>query len=214
MFTGIIEEVGSIAMIRDVDGGKRIGVNCTWAAELQVDESVAVSGVCLTVVSRDANQFEAVVVEETLERSSLGSLSAGDSVNLERAMPFNGRIDGHIVQGHVDGTGIVTEIHRRGSSHEVWIQIPTEDLRLVIPKGSVTLDGISLTVADIQKDRLKVAIIPHTYENTTVRSWCSGSPINIEYDMIGKYVIRYLQGFEDDEKVSGISREWLRSRGF
>lgn len=215
MFTGIIEEVGKITSVIGGGGGKRLEIGCSFSQQLSIDDSVAVNGVCLTVVAKSDNAFEAVAIEETLAKSSLGSLDPGHIVNLERAMVFGGRVDGHIVQGHVDGTGRVVDIEKRGSSHEIVIEHDTADHNMLIPKGSVTLDGISLTVAGLETGLIKVAIIPHTFENTNVRTWQRGTVVNIEFDMIGKYVVRYLDGLGDrKDKVSGISKDWLQSKGF
>ena len=213
MFTGIIEEAGRVAQVVILDGGVRLRLECSFGFELRVDESVSVNGVCLTVVDRGDRWFEAVAIEETLLKSSLGSLKSGSIVNLERAMRPTGRLDGHIVQGHVDTVGTVADIVTRGSSSEYAISFDPDFGDLLIPKGSITLDGISLTIASIEGESITVAIIPHTTAKTNVSSWKVGSTINIEFDMIGKYVVRYLDRI-GDKKSSGISREWMREQGF
>jgi len=217
MFTGIIEAVGRIERLDELEGGKRLAISCPFAGELRVDESVAVNGTCLTVVVQEDAGFEAIAVEETLAKTSLGDLSEGDSVNLERAMPANGRFDGHIVQGHVDTTGAVESIEQLANSWLVTIRYPEAFSSNLIPAGSIAVDGISLTVARLDNSSLEgrciapqqgkseaargddggcsftVAIIPHTWESTTVQHWPPGRRINLEFDVIGKYVGRMLE---------------------
>lgn len=192
MFTGIIETVGSVKQIDELEGGCRLRIVCSFARELREDESVAVNGVCLTVVDKDDQAFEAIAVEETLSKTSLGSLSESDVVNLERAMPVNGRFDGHIVQGHVDTTGEIASIERLDDSWLVTISFSQAHSTNLIPQGSITVDGISLTVARLASDSFSVAIIPHTWEHTTVHTWEAGRKVNLEFDVIGKYVARIL----------------------
>ena len=192
MFTGIIEAVGRIEQLEELDGGRRLTISCPFAGELRVDASVAVNGACLTVVAQDGDAFEAIAVEETLAKTSLGDLSEGDSVNLERAMPANGRFDGHIVQGHVDTTGVVESVEQLADSWLVTIRYPRAFSSNLIPVGSITIDGVSLTVARLDDEVFAVAIIPHTWENTTVRDWQPGRRVNLEFDVIGKYVARML----------------------
>jgi len=192
MFTGIIEAVGRIERFEKLDGGRRLAISCPFAADLHVDESVAVNGTCLTVVAQDEATFEAIAVEETLAKTSLGDLSEGDPLNLERAMRANGRFDGHIVQGHVDTTGIIESIDKLADSWLVDVRYPDAFSSNLIPVGSITVDGISLTVARFDGELFTVAIIPHTWEHTTVRDWKPGRRVNLEFDVIGKYVARVL----------------------
>ena len=198
MFTGIIEAVGRGEWLDELDGGQRLRVACPFTGGLRVDESVAVNGTCLTVVAQDDAVFEAIAVEETLTKTSLGDVSEGDTVNLERAMQAHGRFDGHVVQGHVDTTGVVETIEQLADSWLVTIRYPESYSANLIPVGSITIDGISLTVARLAKESFTVAIIPHTWENTTVRDWQPGRRVNLEFDVIGKYVARML------EKHSGL----------
>ncbi len=193
MFTGIIEEVGRVERAEGREGGRRLVVACSFAAELRVDESVAVNGACLTVVEQDDRAFAADVVEETLSKTSLGDLEVGDGVNLERAMRAGGRLDGHLVQGHVDAAGEVASVEALADSWLVRVRYPTEFAPYLIPVGSVALDGISLTVARLDDDALTVAVIPHTWERTTVSAWQPGRRVNLEFDLIGKYVVRALR---------------------
>gem|GEM_PF-5282802 len=147
MFTGIIEEIGRVLAVEELEGGRRFRFGCTFADALRVDESVAVDGACLTVVANDAEAFEAVAVEETLRKTALGERQPGDGVNLERALVLGSRLDGHLVQGHVDATGEIVEVETLADSHEVTVRYPSDFAAYLIPKGSVTVDGISLTVA-------------------------------------------------------------------
>ena len=214
MFTGIIENTGTVLSVTDLGGGRRFRCGCEFAGDLRIDESVAVNGVCLTVVACSENWFEAIAIEETLAKSSLGSLTRESPVNLERAMAMNGRLDGHIVQGHVDTTGRISNIQKRDSSHEFTIEIDGSNRKYLIPKGSVAVDGISLTVAAVATASFTVAIIPHTFDNTNVSVWSTNDIVNIEFDMLGKYVVGYLENTKTDLKSSPISREWLAERGF
>jgi riboflavin synthase len=193
MFTGIIEAVGRVERAEPRGGGTRLVIAAPFADELRVDESVAVNGVCLTVVARSEASFEADVVEETLTKTNLGRLETGHGVNLERAMRAGGRLDGHLVQGHVDATGEVVGIEPLEGSHLVRVRYPERFAPYLIPVGSVALDGISLTVARLEGDELSVAIIPHTWEVTTVGTWEAGHAVNLEFDLIGKYVVRALE---------------------
>ena len=194
MFTGIIEEVGRVQAVTPLAGGRRFRLACAFAEALEVDESVAVQGVCLTVVARDAEAFEAVAVEETLSKTTLGRLAVGDAINLERAVRLGGRLDGHLVQGHVDAAGTVHSVETLADSHLVRIAYPSADARFLIPRGSIAIDGVSLTVARLDEpdvpSSFAVAIIPHTWEHTTAAQWVAGRPVNLEYDLVGKYVLR------------------------
>ena len=192
MFTGIIEEVGTVAEVTPLDGGRRLRLACSFAGQLAVDESVAVDGVCLTVVAQDDDAFEAVAVEETLAKTALGYRQPGDGVNLERAMVLGARLDGHLVQGHVDATGTVERIEALADSHLVWVRYPAGHAEHLVPRGSVTVDGISLTVArlDDPPGTFALAIIPHTWAKTTAGRWAEGDRVDLEFDLVGKYVLR------------------------
>ena len=192
MFTGIIEEVGRVAAVRELAGGRRLRIACSFAGELRVDESVAVAGVCLTVVAQDAEAFEATAVEETLAKTSLGRIAAGDGVNVERALVMGARLDGHLVQGHVDATGEVVSVTALADSHAVRVAYPPSGAPYLIPRGSVCVDGISLTVAELDAapGTFDLAIIPHTWSKTTAAEWAPGRAVNLEFDLVGKYVLR------------------------
>lgn len=193
MFTGIIEEVGRLESVETLEGGRRLRVASSFAPELRVDQSVAVNGVCQTVVAHDDEAFEVVAVEETLAKTNVGALEGGDRVNLERAMRPDDRLDGHLVQGHVDATGEVASIEPLADSWLVRVRYPERFAPYLIPVGSIALDGISLTVARLEDDALTVAVIPHTWRHTTVADWRPGRAVNLEFDLIGKYVVRALE---------------------
>ncbi|MEL6445212.1 MAG: riboflavin synthase [Bacteroidota bacterium] len=193
MFTGIIEAVGRVARVQPLEGGRRFTFEAPFASELKIDQSIAVNGACLTAVAVTDATFEVVAVEETLAKTSLGNLAEGDPVNLERAMRADARLDGHFVLGHVDATGTVRSIETLADSWMVTIEFDTQFAPYLIPVGSVALDGISLTVARLADDHLTVAIIPYTWEHTTMHAWQPGRRINLEFDVLGKYVVRALE---------------------
>ena len=192
MFTGIVEEVGRVAAVEELEGGRRFRIACSFAGELRPDESVATNGVCLTVTARDADGFTCTAVEETLAKTSLGALAVGGGVNLERALALGGRLDGHLVQGHVDATGEIVSVDALDDSHLVRVRYRPEDAPYLIPRGSICVDGISLTVArlDDEPGTFALAIIPHTWDKTTAAAWRLGDAVNLEYDLVGKYVLR------------------------
>ncbi|OOS00542.1 riboflavin synthase [Haemophilus paracuniculus] len=214
MFTGIIEEVGKVSKIHKQGEfavltitGKRI------FDDMKLGDSIAVNGVCLTVTEFGSNHFSADVMSETLKRTSLGDLQPNSPVNLERAMAANGRFGGHIVSGHIDGTGEISEITPAHNS--TWYRIKTSPklLRYIIEKGSITIDGISLTVVDVDQESFRVSIIPHTLAETNLGTKKVGSIVNLENDIIGKYVEQLL-GKKDDQPTSNLSREFLAKAGF
>lgn len=192
MFTGIVEHVGEVLEVTPQEGARRLRVAAPFAGALQVDQSVAVNGVCLTVVACDAEAFEAVAVEETLRKTALGSLAPGDGVNLERALRLGERLDGHLVQGHVDATGTVAAAEAEGEGRLVEIRFDPAFAAYLIPAGSVAVDGISLTVARLADEAFTVAIIPYTYAHTTAQHWRAGRRVNLEFDLLGKYVARWM----------------------
>jgi riboflavin synthase len=194
VFTGIIKEVGEVAAITDLGSGRRFRIAAAMAPELRVDESVAVNGVCLTVVEADETGFSLVAVEETLSKTTLGELATNDPVNLERALLLPARLDGHLVQGHVDTTGTIELEEKLPTSHMYRIRYPLAWAAYLIPTGSITIDGISLTVARLGTDDFTVAIIPYTFEHTNIReTWVTGARVNLEFDVLGKYVVRHLE---------------------
>lgn len=196
MFTGIIETIGRIEFIgnlgEDLGGGKRLVVEASFANEVRIDQSIAVNGTCLTVVAHTERNFRVEVIEETLRKTALGTLKQGSSVNLERAMLPTTRLDGHFVQGHVDTVGTVRHIEQEETSWLFTIEFPSEYRPYLIPVGSITVDGISLTVARLTANMLTVAIIPYTYQHTIISTWQIGQAVNLEFDMMGKYVVGWL----------------------
>lgn len=194
MFTGIVEALGTVLAITDLDGGRRLTVESPpVSAGLPVGASVAVNGTCLTAVSIEPPRFEVEMVPETLARTNLGGVASGDTVNLERAMSAAGRFDGHVVQGHVDGVGTVAAITPEGEGRRMAVTVPEPLRRYIVEKGSLTIDGVSLTVAAITSDGVEVALIPHTLEVTTLGRRAAGDRVNLEVDILAKYVERLLQ---------------------
>ena len=190
MFTGLIEAVGRIGQVTDEMTGRRITIHTDIAAALTEGESVSVNGVCLTVVQRESVGFAADIGPETAKVTTLGGLKVDQPVNLERAMAANGRFGGHFVQGHVDGIGTVREVRLEGDARWITVAFPPELSPYFVPKGSVALDGVSLTVAVLGPDHFDVMIIPFTWEHTNLRALEAGSRVNLECDVVGKYVAR------------------------
>ncbi len=192
MFTGIIETQGMLKEISDKGSNKSFRIESPISKELKPDQSLAHNGVCLTVEEINGDSYKVTAVQETLLKSNLGSLKPGDSVNLERSMLMNGRLDGHIVQGHVDTTAVCVQREEKDGSWNYRFRFPVEFSKLVIEKGSVCLNGISLTVFDVSEGSFSVAIIPYTYHHTNIGGVRIGSVVNIEFDVIGKYVSRLM----------------------
>lgn len=196
MFSGIVEEAGRVVEATSHDGNVDIRVKCSFTDELRIDQSVAHNGVCLTVVALHPDQtYTVTAIRETLGRSNLGMLHAGDEVNLERSMMMNGRLDGHIVQGHVDTTAVCTDIQEvEGSRYYKFVYEVSPEMAakgyMTVEKGSVTVNGVSLTVCDSERDSFRVAIIPYTFEHTNFKQIQPGMRVNIEFDIIGKYLAR------------------------
>jgi riboflavin synthase len=189
MFTGLIEEIGSVAAVIDADGGRTLTLRAERVlGDLDVDDSIAINGCCQTVIERSATGFTVTAVEETLKKTTLGELAEGDPVNLERSLKADGRLGGHFVLGHVDCVGTVTARVERGSSTVYSIGFPPEHSHLVIPVGSIAIDGVSLTTADVGAGTATVSIIPHTDQLTRFGTLQQGDRVNIEFDMLGKYV--------------------------
>lgn len=196
MFTGIVEDIGAIGSIEQNGSSLVLQIKAKFASELTLGESVAVNGICLTVTKKDDASFSADVTPETFRRTSLSLLSAGSPVNLERAMRADGRFGGHIVSGHIDGTGRLTAIRREDNAYNVFFRVEKPLFRYIIEKGSVALDGISLTVASVKNEgnygEFSVAVIPHTWENTALKNKRVGSIINVECDVVGKYIEHFV----------------------
>lgn len=194
MFTGIVEQVGSIAEAIDTDTGRRLVIFSPGLDDLAVGGSISVNGVCLTAIDTDVDTVAVDVIPETLQRSNLGSLDRDSKVNLELAMPASGRFDGHIVQGHVDGVGTITGLDRSGDGGVVMtVDTPESLRRYLVEKGSVTIDGVSLTIAGLTDQGFTVALIPHTLEVTTLGLRSPGEQVNLEMDVLAKYVERLVK---------------------
>jgi len=214
MFTGIIEEVGQVVRIAGENGNRRLTVSASQLArELKTGDSIAVSGVCLTAVEIAPDSFAADLAEETWKRTSFSRIKKGALVNLELPMRADGRFGGHIVQGHVDGTGKFVALDRVRGGDDFWLQIeiPPELARYVIFKGSLSIEGISLTVAKIEGTRVSAAIIPHTVKMTNLKSLKPGDPLNLEVDMVAKYVEKMIRG---ESVSSSLTLERLVGEGF
>jgi riboflavin synthase len=211
MFTGIIEEMGSVKALRHEAGAARLAVSASRVlGDTAHGDSICVNGVCLTVVDMDKSGFSADVAVETLKVTNLGELRTGAKVNLERALQLSARIGGHLVSGHVDAVGRIREKREEGNGWRIFIDAPDTVLRYVIKKGSIAIDGISLTVADVDTKGFSIAMIPHTATLTTLGFKSAGDSVNLEADIIGKYVERLLAGRVE----GGVSLELLKKTGF
>jgi riboflavin synthase len=192
MFTGIIESLGEVQQLDREGGNLHISINSAITPALKIDQSVAHNGVCLTVVSISGDTYTVTAIEETLQKTNLGELLVGDKINLERAMVLGSRLDGHIVQGHVDQTGKCIAVAEKDGSWFFTFEYDTAHNNVTIEKGSITVDGVSLTVVDSGKNTFSVAIIPYTYEHTRFNTYKVGNTVNLEFDVIGKYVARLM----------------------
>lgn len=198
MFSGIVEEAAQVVAIQSDKGNIHLTMRCSFVDELKIDQSVAHNGVCLTVVSKEADTYTVTAIQETLERSNLGLLRVGDLVNLERSMLINGRLDGHIVQGHVDQTAVCTAVEEANGSWYYTFQykMDKEMARqgyMTVEKGSVCVNGVSLTVCNSKDDGFQVAIIPYTHEHTNFCQIKEGSVVNLEFDIVGKYISKMMR---------------------
>jgi riboflavin synthase len=193
MFTGIVEATGSLAEVKGTGGGYRVRIHTGLAAELKIGDSLAVNGVCLTVILIDGQHVLADIGPETTRVTTFGALQRGQEVNLERPVRADGRVDGHFVLGHVDGVGVVEEIRVEGESRWLTIAFPPALAAYLIRKGSIAVDGISLTVAGLGERQFDVMVIPYTWSHTALKNLRTGDKVNLECDMIGKYVIRSME---------------------
>ena len=215
MFTGIVEEIGTIKRFNISGNSGCIEIEAKKVLEgTKIGDSIAVNGICLTVVSMSDSSFCADVMAETVRRSSLSELSDGDSVNLERAMAADGRFGGHIVSGHIDGTGVI--VSKVQEENAVWVtfEAPEEILNYIVEKGSICIDGISLTVASVSDRDFKVSVIPHTGEETTLLKKKTGLKVNLENDIIGKYVGKLMNISGGEKRTSNITMDFLIENGF
>lgn len=193
MFTGIVTMIGTVANVQGSTGDLRVRIHCGWD-DLAMGESVACGGACLTVVGKGSGWFEVDISSETIARTAPDMWNNGAKINLERALQMGDRLSGHLVTGHVDGLATVESVTPSGGSHVVWLSVPEELAAYIAPKGSVTLDGVSLTVNDVSGARFSVNIIPHTWENTTLGNRKAGGKLNLEVDLIARYVRRLMEG--------------------
>ena len=221
MFTGIVEETGTIKKIEKGTSSGRLTIEADKVLQgSKIGDSIAVNGVCLTITGMSGHLFTADVMAETIRRSNLGTLSSGSKVNLERAMAADGRFGGHIVSGHIDGTGVITDY--TGEENAIWVTVTCDKklLKYIIEKGSITIDGISLTVAKVDDEGFQVSVIPHTGEETILLKKASGDLVNLENDIIGKYVEKLMgigkkeESKLEHEKKTGITMEFLEEFGF
>jgi len=199
MFTGLVEILGTLTrQSPDGTGGRRLTLAAPFATELQLGESVAINGCCLTVIEQTPDTFLVQAGPETLQRTNLGELNDGERVNLERSLRLSDRLGGHIVQGHVDGIGVIDERIPQGEWLTIWFKVAPELAAQMVTKGSVAVDGISLTLVDVHADRFSVALIPHTLIMTTLGFKQVGDKVNIETDLIGKYVLKHMAGLKGE----------------
>ncbi len=208
MFTGIVEDVGIVKEVISIGSGVRLKIGSKLSKELKNGDSVAVNGACLTVVERKEDNFSVDVSFETLNRTNLGKAESGKRVNLERALKLSDRLDGHIVLGHVDTTATIKSINRVGEFYILSIAIDSYTFEHSVEKGSIAIDGISLTIAKLTENSLDVAVIPFTYENTNLKYLKPGETVNIEVDIIGKYVKKFMK------KPQTLTEDFLKMHGF
>lgn len=214
MFTGLIEDIGTIVNLQPIQQGLSLSIGSDVVIrEMKWGDSIAVNGVCLTVTQFSDANFTVEAVQETLDRSTLVGLKPGDKVNLERAIRFGDRMGGHFVQGHVDGTGAILRKDKIGSAYWFDISVPADFDRYIIYKGSVAVDGISLTVARKSAGFISISVIPHTFQNTNLQYLSVNDRVNIELDMMAKYIENLLNRKDEGQK-SSITEEWLREQGF
>ncbi|MDA9557923.1 riboflavin synthase [Vibrio sp.] len=216
MFTGIIEAVGTLMAItpKGEDISITVDVGKLDMNDVKLGDSIATNGVCLTVTHFTPSSYTADLSVETLKKTGFVDYSVGDKVNLEKAMLPTTRFGGHIVSGHVDGVGEIIERNPVGRSIEFWVKLPTDLLKYVAEKGSITIDGISLTVNDLRKDAFKLTIVPHTTEETTIDLFHVGRKVNLEVDVLARYMERLLQSSKDEEPKPRLSMEFLQQNGF
>ena len=214
MFTGIVETVGHIQAVNQKAGDFEIVIESQLdLSDVQLGDSIAVSGVCLTVTKLQGQSFFADVSAETIKRTKIGQLPIGGQVNLEKACTPNTRLGGHIVSGHVDGVAHVTSIYANANATDYWLESPANLAHYIAEKGSVTLDGISLTVNEVSGNQFRLTIIPHTSERTAISNWQVGSGVNLEVDVIARYLERLMQGRAEGSATSGVTLDLLHKSG-
>lgn len=215
MFTGIIEEIGSVSKILSIHGGKRISITAhKIVTDLKIGDSVAVSGICLTVVVIQKESFVVEAVGETLIKTTIRNWGKGTKVNLERALQEKDRLGGHLVQGHINGLARMTQLIRRGDNWFLELMIPTDLERYLIPEGSIAVDGISLTPAVVKGRKAGLSIIPHTYQNTIISSYRTGQQVNIETDFLARYAEKLFPAEKKGPFAATFSAEWFKNLGY
>jgi riboflavin synthase len=213
MFTGLIEEIGIVQKIDTIENGKRLKISASKIMDdVKVDDSIAVNGVCLTVVKLEQNSFWAEAVGETLKKTTINKLNQNTNVNLERAVRLSDRLGGHLVQGHVNGVGILKKINRLGENYYVEVQVPSHLAKYLIKEGSIAVDGISLTIAELKENLAGLSIIPHTWKNTNLRLKQISDEVNIEVDVIAKYVEKLLN--TQNNSANNLSDDMLKNMGY
>ena len=214
MFTGLIEEIGKINKISPISGGVRIDITAPGIMDdVKVDDSIAVNGVCLTVVKVNTNGFTAEAVGETLKKTTLANIKENQIVNLERAVRLNDRLGGHLVQGHVNGIAPIVNIRKLGDNYFLEVEVPSNLEKYIIDEGSITIDGISLTVAKLTGRKVGVSVIPHTWKNTNLASLAPGHKVNIETDVLAKYVEKLLYNKKQNDSEP-FSDKWFKEMGY
>lgn len=216
MFTGIITEIGKVASVESTGGGVRLKIYAPQSSkELHIHDSISINGVCQTVIRKNRKSFEVEAVEETLKKTTFGSLKSNDEVNLELPLLITDRLGGHLVLGHVDVVGRVTDIERRESSWMYTITVPKTFTAYLAQTGSIAIDGVSLTIAGLHQNKICISIIPHTMDNTIFRTTALGDSVNVEFDIIGKYVKRLMDERVNDAGEKGVLTErYLREIGY
>ncbi|MHB8927337.1 MAG: riboflavin synthase [Bacillota bacterium] len=215
MFTGFVEEIGKIAAIVKSARSARITIKSQKVLEgVQLGDSIATNGICLTVTAFDRDGFTVDAIAETMHRTNLKDLSSGSEINLERALRLGDRLGGHIVSGHIDGTGVIKAREKEDNAFWITVEAPPNILKYIVPKGSVAIDGVSLTVVDVDDTTFKVSIIPHTQDKTTLLKKEANDVVNVECDMIGKYVEKLLGTEQKEPDKKGIDMKFLNDNGF
>ena len=215
MFTGLIEEIGTVRSVQTMSDGRRLRIEAqTVLSDCKIDDSIAVNGICLTVVKLESNGFWVEAVGETLHKTTLGRWQTGERVNLERALRLSDRLGGHLVQGHVNGQGYVRQLKPLGENYFLEVEVPPSLLRYLIAEGSIAIDGISLTIARLNGNRVGISVIPHTIKQTNLQYRRVGDTENIEVDLIAKYVERLLRFGKTEEKNAPFSQDWFNKLGF
>lgn len=216
MFTGLIKEIGTVKNITNNAEGKLFEYGCTdLIDEMEIDDSVSINGVCQTVIKKTDQTFFAQAVGTTLDKSNLSTLKAGDPVNMELALRLSDRLGGHLVQGHVNGMGVIKRIINQGKNYLLTVSFPAELSAYFIEEGSVALEGVSLTISHLGQEELTVSVIPHTWDNTTLAHAKVGKKVNIEVDLVAKYLERMLlMGRKKDNNSEDLDIDWIKSKGF